>query len=305
MDPLLRATLSSWDWRAEIILVLAATGALYFIGWNRVRRRTAARRGLNRWQAAAAWRPVAYIGGLVLLGIALMSPIDVLASQLFTFHMIQHVLLMMLVPPLLLLSNPLPLTLWGLPASARKPAGRLLRRESPVRNTLKKGTSPAIVWMAFVIVYWGWHDPNAYDLALRSALVHDIEHITFFAVSVLFWWHALGASPRIHPPMSRGIRFAYLLSAIPITMVAGLAITFSTEPIYSYYTAMPRLWGISVMDDQRIAGVIMWVVGSMMYMIAALFIAARWLQSEEQKPALPEAEWASDEALAAPGLGTE
>ena len=88
-------------------------------------------------------------------------------------------------------------------------------------------------------------------------------------------------------------------------MIAGLAITFATEPIYSFYEAMPRLWGISVMDDQRIAGVIMWVVGSMMYMIAALIIAARWLQSEEVKPALPESAWASDDALAAPGMQTK
>jgi putative membrane protein len=302
MDPLLRATLTSWDWRVEIILVLALAGTLYTFGWRRLRQRTSYRQSKNRWHAGASWRPIAYISGLLILGIALMSPIDVLASQLFIFHMIQHVLLVMVVPPLLLLSNPLPFTLWALPKNLRSSTAGLLRRKSPFRRGLKKATGAGLVWMAFVIVYWGWHDPNAYDLALRSSLVHDIEHITFFLVSLLFWWHVMAAGPRIHRPMSQGMRFAYLLSAIPITMLAGLAITFSTGPIYSYYEAMPRLWGISVMDDQRIAGVIMWVVGSMMYMVAALIIAARWLQQEEMKPAIPEATWASEDALAAPGV---
>ncbi|MFN2189257.1 MAG: cytochrome c oxidase assembly protein [Candidatus Promineifilaceae bacterium] len=302
MDPLLRATLTSWDWRIEVILVFAVAASLYTRGWWRLRRRTSGRQGRSRWHASALWRPVAYVGGLLILGIALMSPIDVLASQLFTFHMVQHVLLVMVVPPLLLLANPLPFTLWGLPESARTPAGGLLRRKSTFRRFLEKTTGAGLVWMMFVIVYWGWHDPNAYDLALRSAFVHDLEHISFFLVSVLFWWHAMGAAPHIHKPMTRGIRFAYLISAFPVTMVAGLAITFAKEPIYSYYEAMPRLWGISVMDDQSIAGVIMWVLGGMMYIIAALVIAARWLQGEEAKPALPEATWATEDALAVPGF---
>jgi len=302
MDPLLRATLTSWDWRVEVISVLALAGTIYLLGWWRVRQRTISKQVHSRWRAKAIWRPVAYVGGLLILGIALMSPIDVLAAQLFTFHMIQHVLLVMVVPPLLLLANPLPFSIWGLPKSLRSPAGSLLKRDSLVRHGLQKITGAGLVWMAFVIVYWGWHDPNAYDLALRNSFVHDLEHITFFVVSVLFWWHVTGAGPKIHRPMSQGVRFAFLLSAIPITMLAGLAITFSTEPIYKYYEAMPRLWGLSVMDDQRIAGVIMWVVGSMMYMVAALIIAARWLQKEEAKPSLPRSAWATKDALATPGI---
>lgn len=302
MDPVLRATLLSWDLRIEVILVLLSAAALFTVGWRRLRKRSTVRSDIGRLQAGALWRPVVYVSGLIILGIALMSPIDVLASQLFTMHMVQHVLLVMLVPPLLLVANPLPFSLWALPARLRLRAGALLSRQSSFRKYLTKATGAGIVWMVFVIVYWGWHDPRAYDLALRNAFVHDIEHITFFVVSVLFWWHALGAGPRIHRPMSQVMRFAYLLSAIPISMVAGVAISFANEPIYEFYEAMPRLWGLSVMDDQRIAGVIMWVVGSMMFMAAALIIAARWLQREEGKPALPEDAWASDKALFAPGL---
>lgn len=302
MDPVLRAALTSWDWRFEVFLVLAFSATLYAVGWWRLRRRSASRASRSRWQAKAYWRPLAYLGGLFILGIALMSPIDVLASQLFTMHMVQHVLLVMVVPPLLLLANPLPFSLWGLPDGLRLRAGGLLGREAAFRQVLKKTTGAGMVWMAFVIIYWGWHDPTAYDLALRNQWVHDLEHITFFVVSVLFWWHAVGAGPRVHRPMSQGVRFFYLLSAVPIGMVAGLAITFATEPIYSHYEAMPRLWGLSVMDDQQIAGIIMWVIGSMMFMIAALIIAAQWLQKEEKKPALPESSWATDSVFAAPGM---
>jgi cytochrome c oxidase assembly factor CtaG len=309
MDPTLSAALRSWDLRLEVIVVLAAAGILYSLGWWRLRRRTAANRPVaratNRWQAGALWRPVLYILGLLLLAIALMSPIDVLSAQMFTMHMVQHVFLVMIVPPLLLLANPLPFVLWGLPKDARLAGGRLFSRQSRVRRVLQQATGPGFVWLAFVIIYWGWHDPNAYQWALRSALAHDLEHITFFLVAMLFWWHVVGAGPKIHRPLSAFARAGFALSAIPPNMLAGIAFVFAAEPIYAYYEAMPRLWGLTVMEDQRIAGLVMWVPGSMMFLVAALVIVARWLQAESEKPPLPESEWASDEALAAPGIAVD
>jgi cytochrome c oxidase assembly factor CtaG len=317
MDPVLSAALRSWDLRLEVIIVLAAAGIIYSIGWWRLRTRTAGSRvagrvnprrvnprRVNRWHAGARWRPAVYILGLLLLAIALMSPIDVLSAQMFTMHMIQHLFLVMIVPPLLLLANPLPYWLWGMPKQARLAGGRLLSRQSRFRSILRQATGPGLVWMAFVIVYWGWHDPNAYQWALRSSFAHDFEHISFFLVSMLFWWHIVGAGPKIHRPLSPIGRAGYALAAIPPNMLAGLAFVFAAAPIYEYYEAMPRLWGLSVMEDQRIAGLIMWVPGSMMFLIAALIMVARWLQIEEKKPPLPESAWATDEALAAPGIAT-
>lgn len=302
MDPTLRATLLSWDLRPELILLLALAGIIYFVGWWRLRARSRARQRQNRWRASAPWRPVAYLTGLLILAIALMSPIDVLGGQLLTMHMVQHILLVMIIPPLLLLANPLPFFLWGLPQNVRLGVGRLLAPSARFRYFLRRTTGPGIVWLLFVIFYWGWHDPNAYNLALESAFVHDLEHITFFMVSMLFWWHVVGAGPKIHRPLSPLGRFAYVLTAIPPNMLAGLAIVFASGPIYTYYEAMPRLWGLSVMEDQRIGGVIMWIPGSMMYIIAALILVSRWLQHEEKKPPLPQSSWATEEALAAPGI---
>lgn len=301
MDPVLRAALSSWELRLDVILVLATAGAIYTLGWRRLRGRTGGRNRPSPWSAAAPWRPVAYLGGLFLLGIALMSPIDVLGSQLFLMHMVQHVLLVMIVPPLLLLANPMPFWLWGMPDRARLEVGRLFRRGGRLRRGLKTLTGRGHVWLYFVIAYWGWHDPTAYGLALENSFVHDLEHISFVMVSTLFWWHVIPSGPHIHTTLSPLARAAYVLSAFPPNMLAGLAIAFAREPLYEHYEYVPRIFGLSVMDDQRIAGVIMWVPGSMMYMIAALIFVGRWLKQESEKPVLPKSTWDNDQALAAPG----
>ena len=306
MDPVLSALLLSWDWRAEVIVVLVAAGSLYTRGWWRLRRRQRGRAlpGGRRPGAtqplAAGWRLAAYLGGLAVLGIALMSPIDVLGGQLFFMHMIQHVLMIMIAPPLLLIANPLPFFLWALPTRARYAAGRLLSRESAFRRGLRSATAPGLVWMAFVAVYLGWHDPNLYNAALESELIHDVEHITFFGAAMLFWWPAVGAGPRLRST-SRGVRLVFLLLSVPVNMAAGVTIAFASQPIYTYYTTVPRVWGITVMQDQMISGVIMWIPGSMMYLMAALLLIARVVQNEADKEPLPETEWDTRDAMIAPG----
>jgi cytochrome c oxidase assembly factor CtaG len=305
MDPVLKAVLLSWDLRVEVILALALAAVLYTLGWRHLR----ALRSLagssprkDRGHLATGSRLAAYLGGLVILGLALMSPIDVLASQFFFMHMIQHLLLVMAVPPLLWFANPLPFAMWGLPVKARRQVGDLLRPRSTFRRRLRTLTTPGISWMLFVAFLLGWHDPGAYEAALRDELIHDLEHLSFFVTGMLFWWHAIGASPRIHKRLSRGARIAYVLAAVPPNMAAGATIAFSGQPIYTYYTAVPRLWGITVLQDQMLGGIIMWIPGSMMYIIAALILVARWVQAEEAKQPLLDAQWATEEAMMAPGL---
>ena len=311
MDPVLRAVLTSWNWRLEIILVLALAGTLYSRGWWRLRKRTyhrrqTLRRAGQRWPLTAVWRLVSYLSGLVILAVALMSPIDVLGGQLFFMHMIQHLLLIMIVPPLLLIANPMAVVLWGLPDGLRRQVGGgfsvALHRESAFRRTLRLITSPGIVWLAWVIVVVGWHDPNMYNWALRSDFVHDLEHLSFFLVSMAYWWHVTGAGPRIHKQFGLLGRIIFVVAAIPPNMLTGVVLAFAESPIYSYYLDVPRIWNISVMTDQRVSGVIMWIPGSMMYIIAALILVGQLLGQEERKPSLPEKAWASDEALIAPGL---
>lgn len=301
MDPVLKAVLLSWDWRPEVIVVLLTFGALYTVGWRRLRRRA---RG--RAQLASGWRLASYLTGLVFIGISLLSPIDTMAQQLFLMHMIQHLLLIMIAPPLLLLANPMPFVLWGLPDRARRSVGgvlsSLLHRESASRRWLRAATGPGIIWMVWTVALIGWHDPGMYNAALRSELVHDLEHVSFFLASMLLWWHVVGAGPRIHKQFGLLGRIAFVLSVIPVNMALGVVLAFAGFTIYTYYLGVPRLWGIDPVTDQRVGGIIMWIPGSMMYIIAALILIARLLQGEGSKPALPEKRWATSDTLTAPGI---
>ncbi|MFW6070742.1 MAG: cytochrome c oxidase assembly protein [bacterium] len=301
MDPVTLAVLQSWEWRVEIIIPLLLAGVIYFRGWRRLRHV-----GRRPSRLANGWRLAAYWSALLLVALALMSPIDVLASQFFFMHMIQHLMLIMLAAPLLMLADPMPFLLWGLPTGARRGVGRflsrLLHRKSSSRRYLRAATGPGVVWMAFVFFLLGWHDPGAYDAALRNDFIHDVEHFTFFAPAVLYWWHVVGAAPHIHKRFSRAAQILYVIAAIPPNMLTGIAIAFAGQPIYTYYLGVPRVWGIDVLGDQTLGGVIMWVPGSMMYIMAILILTARWLQGEERKPPLPASRWMTDERMAAPGL---
>ncbi|MFQ5433657.1 MAG: cytochrome c oxidase assembly protein [Anaerolineae bacterium] len=296
MDPILKAALSSWGWRVDVILVLALAGTFYTRGWLRLRGRVGEGRPFTRtsyrWPLTARWRPAVYWSGLLVTGIALMSPIDTLAANLFYMHMIQHLLLIMIAPPLLLVANPMPVILWGLPRRARRVAGQglayLFKPGGNWRGRLQKATTPGVSWLVWVTITIGWHDPNAYNAALRYEWVHDVEHISFFLGGMLFWWHVTGAGPRLHKQMGPIGRIAYLISAIPPNMIAGIVLAFASAPIYTYYLDVPRLGSMTVMEDQQLGGIIMWVPGSMMYIVAVLILAAQLLQGESQKPALPE-----------------
>ncbi|MFQ5921979.1 MAG: cytochrome c oxidase assembly protein [Anaerolineales bacterium] len=277
MDPRL---LRAWAFRPEVTLVLLLAGVLFSLGWWRLRQVPGSR-------FAKGWRLAAYLGGLGLLALALLSPIDVISSYLLSMHMVQHLLLVLLAPVLLLIANPLPFLLWGMPDAIRRRVGGLLRRGSALRRALTAFTAPGPVWIALVVVLVGWHDPGAYDAALRNEIVHNLEHFTFFGVALLFWWHVTGAGPRIHGSLSTGLRIAYLLITVPLTMAVGIAIALATRPIYLVYLSAPRVMDLSVMEDQRLAGAIMWIPGSMMFILAALALVSRAVSAEENKPPLP------------------
>lgn len=277
MDEITRQVIRSWEWRPAVIIPLSLFLILFTTGWQRLRR-LPRQAGRSRPQLAAGWRLAAYWLGVGCIALALLSPLDILASQLFFMHMIQHMFLLMLAPPLIWLSDPMPILVWGLPASWRPAAGRyLFQQASPVRTGLRQATSPAASWFLFFSFLWGWHSPDAYNLTLRNDLVHDLEHLTFFLPAMLVWWHIVGSSPRWHKRLSYLGRVAFALACVPVNMILGVAIALATSPIYTHYTTVPRLWNISVLTDQQISGVVMWIPGSMMFVLAAIVLVGRWL----------------------------
>jgi cytochrome c oxidase assembly factor CtaG len=309
MDPVTRAVLLSWNWRLEVLIPLIVLGYLYAAGWWRLRKRTADSRRLrktSRQPLSATWRLISYETGLVFIALSLLSPIDSLSQQLFFMHMIQHLLLIMIAPPLLLIANPMPVVLWGLPYKWRIEAGHnlghLLHHDSQFRQFLRTITAPGIIWLVWIIALFGWHDPNMYNAALRYEFLHDLEHLSFFIASLLFWWHVTGAGPRIHKQFGYIGRTAFVIAAVPANMALGIWLAFNSNVIYTYYEAVPRIWGIDALTDQRIGGVIMWIPGSMMFLLAALILAALYLGGEENKPPIPVNIWTEEESLVAPGM---
>jgi cytochrome c oxidase assembly factor CtaG len=296
MHPIVRALLSAWEWRPEVLAVLIPLGILYTVGWRRLRRQSRYRR------LATVPRLAAYLGGLSVLVISLLSPIDQLGSQLFFMHMLQHMLSIMIAAPLLWLAEPFPIMLWAIPARLRRWVASLFARRSAFRQTLAAATRPGVTWLAFITVYLGWHDANAYNAALYHRGVHDFQHITFFLAAMLYWWPVVGAAPHIHGRFPGWARIAYLLATVPPNMLVGVSIAFASQVIYTYYLSVPRIWGVTALQDQMISGAIMWIPGSMMFIMVALLILALEFHTKDRPLPGGPAGWDSDEAMIAPGL---
>lgn len=295
MHPLLQALLSPWDWRLDVSLVLLIFATLYTTGWWRLRTRS------RNPKLASFKRLAAYWIGLVTLAISLMSPIDALGGQLFFMHMLQHLITIMISAPLLWLAAPFPFVLWGLPPTLRRTVAGQFNRAATTRSLLRSVTQPSAVWVFFIVVYAGWHDPELYSLALRRDWVHDIQHITFFAAAMLYWWHVIGAGPRLHR-VAIWARLALLITVVPVNMIIGIVIANGSEVIYPYYTSVPRIWGFSALQDQMLAGVIMWIPGSMMLLLAVIILLAKELKPTPDNPPRSVPNWDNDEAMVAPGL---
>jgi cytochrome c oxidase assembly factor CtaG len=296
MHPLTRALLSAWEVRPDVLLVVLTLGTLYFLGWRRLRRQSA------HPKLATGLRLASYFSGLGIIALSLMSPIDRLGSQLFFMHMIQHMLFMMFAAPLLWLAEPFPIVLWALPGKARHSVGSLFTRDSAFRRLLAKATAPGATWLIFISIYLGWHDPNAYNAALYHDWVHDLQHLTFFGAAMLYWWPVIGAAPHIHSHFPEWAKLPYLIATVPPNMFIGVSIAFATDVRYSYYESIPRFWGFTVMQDQQISGAIMWIPGSMMFIMAALIVLGRLFIKEKARPGAVSPTWDAEELMIAPGL---
>jgi putative membrane protein len=199
-----------------------------------------------------AWRRVALALGLVSLVAALVMP---LTHKLFAAHMAQHVLLLAVAPPLIVLSSPWTRLWQSLPRAL---------------------THPLVAWTLFNATMVVWHVPVLYDLALRSGALHVLEHGLFFATGLLFWSAAFDSAR-----LASWWRIAYLTTGMLVGWLIALVLAFATSPLYSTYAALPhRPWGLSELADQQIAAGVMWVPGSLAYTVAIIVFVYRWLEPE-------------------------
>ena len=233
---------------------------------------------------ARRWRTVAFWTGLASLVIALDSPVDTLAEKLLWVHMIQHLVLLTVAPPLLLLARPGPRLLRALPPNARRPLAHGLARSrwaAPLRALAR----PLPAWLAFTGTLAVWHLPALYDETLRSQAVHDLEHITFYATGLLFWAHAI-AVPPLRTMLDWPRRAAYVAGAMVAGWVLALVFAFASHPLYAAYAQLAhRPGGLSAMADQQLAAGMMWVPGSISFTIAFIYALYRWLEPQRERAA--------------------
>jgi putative membrane protein len=208
-----------------------------------------------------------FMTGVVLLFVAVVSPIEVLSGYLLSIHMVQHLILTMLVAPLLLVGTPG----WMLRPLLRPPLARPLARAL---------TQPVATFLLFNAIFLGWHVPAFYDLALRDPAVHMFEHVLFLAAALLTWWPVFSPLDEL-PRMADPPLLLYLFfESLPPTILGAL-ITFAGGPLYPSYVAAPRLWGLSVATDQQLGGLIMWVPGALVYFVVLTGVFFRWLNRDE------------------------
>jgi cytochrome c oxidase assembly factor CtaG len=202
------------------------------------------------------------------VGLALLPPINPVAEQVFSVHMIQHLLLIKVAAPCLLLANPLPAVLWGLPGFLRARVGSLLLPGTPLRTGLGALTSMPLTGLTYALTLWLWHVPVAYDAALTLPSLHDAEHVTFLGAAILFWWPLIRPAPHVRGAVGPGLGVAYLVLAAFQEAILGLALVLAPEVLYRSYAAAPRPVGVDPLEDQAWAGLLMWGAGGVIDMLA-------------------------------------
>ena len=272
MDPLANAAATSWVLNVPALAALLLTAAIYIRGWLRGRRLVHSDSDLpHLWS---------FLGGLVVLFLATESPLDTFDSLFLSAHMAQHLLLMMFAPPLVLLGDPFVPLLRGLPKSFVKEGVAPFLTWSLLKRVAGTLVSPPVAWTAFVVSTILWHVPKFYELAVNSPSWHGLQHASFFWTGVLFWW------PIIEPGQTKSkwpawTKIPYLLFGDIVNTLLSAIFVFSGRLLYPTYAAV-RASGFNPQDDQTVAGLIMWVPGSLVYLAPAFVFAMRLLSQGQR-----------------------
>jgi len=269
---------TAWNWNPLATLLLLMAAYLYLNGlanWIRPSH------PISRWQRAS------FFIGLFMIFIALQSPLDNLSEHMLSFHQLQHFLLRMLAPLLVLLGAPLTPMLRGLPLWFLQGFVRPVVKHPLGRATYDKLTNPVITVAVFMGVIYLWQVPGGFNLALRNEFIHAIMHMTMMSSGFLFYWAVIDPAPR-RSRVHYGVRVLYLgLIVLPNTFL-GAVITFSKGIIYSGYEGVYQPFDMSLLTDQQIGGLVLWVPGDMMSILVAGIVMIMWYEREEAaNPSIP------------------
>jgi cytochrome c oxidase assembly factor CtaG len=254
---------SAWELDLGVVIPLALSAVLYAIGSRR-------HAGLTRLQQICFW------AGWVSLVIALVSPLHPLGEVLFSAHMVQHEILMLISAPLLVVSRPLVTFLWALPFEWRRVLGRW-SKTPVVRKSWLWLVAPFTAWWVHAIAIWVWHAPPLFQATLTSDLVHAAQHCSFLFSALLFWWALFYA----HGKRAYGSGVLYIFTTGVHTGILGALLTFAPHLWYPAYQNTTQAWGLTPLQDQQIGGLIMWVPASLVYLAAGLALFAAWMKESD------------------------
>jgi putative membrane protein len=264
---------SAWTFEPVTVVLLILTLGLYTVGVARV------------WSAASpgagarTWRVACFAAGWIALALALVSPLHALGGMLFSAHMTQHEILISVAAPLLVLGKPVIPFIWAFPPRGRKQLANWAHSRV-VASAWRILTAPAMAFGLHALALWGWHLPGPYQATLTSDLAHSLQHTSFIITALLFWWTVLGSRAG---HLSRGTSMVYLFATALHTGALGALLTFSQSLWYPSYATTTTPWGLTPLEDQQLGGLIMWIPGSIAYLVGTLGIFALWLRESEKR----------------------
>jgi putative membrane protein len=194
--------------------------------------------------------------------------------------MIQHLILILVAPPLLLMGEPVRALVWALPKNVRAAVPRWMRTSlwRPLGIFL---TAPSVAFALHAVALLVWHTPGPYDAAVRSETIHALEHLSFLGTALLFWWALIAPPPFRRLPTA--LRVPYVVGMSLVGAAIGAVLTFATSPLYEVYVGSAPAWGVTALEDQQLAGLIMWIPGGFAYLIAAAVLFVSWLHAADAK----------------------
>ena len=272
--------LSPWD--LAVLFTLMIVGGLYVRGAFRLARRTAsrgARASVSGLSRLARWEPAAFAAGWSALMLSILPPIDSVSLELFSVHMLQHELMMLVGAPLLIAGRPLQRCVAGLPDVLRAPVTHALQRPaaSAIWRTL---TAPLLAWTLSGLAVWVWHMPALYDAAVANESIHTLEHASFVGTSALFWWGMLYGR---YGRAGYGAAVFYVFLTVVHTGILGAMVTFARTPLYSIYMGPAAAHGIDPLLDQQRAGLLMWIPAGLVMTLLGLALFAAWIGESQRR----------------------
>ena len=268
--------LTQWQWEPWLLACVIAAAVPYAMGMRRM--------GAQRGAILGRWRAVSFLVGLFVLLLALLSPLDAVADDLFSAHMFQHMLLLLVIPPLLVYGRPVMAWLWAFELNGRRALVRGWKR-ARLDTTFRMLMHPLVVWVLLTAALCFWHLPGPYDAAVRSEWLHDLEHLSFLVVSLQFWTLVIEPYGQ-RRALGYGATVVFVVSAGFVMGMIGAVLTFAPAALYGAYLHTTKTWGLTPLDDQQLAGIIMWIPSNLVHAGTLCTVFFAWFRADERRATL-------------------